>query len=132
VHDAAQQEIFIAGRPGATRTAALKRLASRPRRESIDPLTLHLSRWLQSPGEPDAAVRRWKRPRCLRAVSMTGLLEAALPGYVKEGKCYLNLAVGCAGARHRSVFVEGQLASWLRIGGDRVRVRRRCSEATQR
>lgn len=63
---------------------------------------------------------------------MTGLLEAALPGYVKEGKCYLILAVGRAGGRHHWVFVEGQLASWLRIGGDRVHVRRRCSEATQR
>ena len=41
---------------------------------------------------------------------MTGLLEAALPGYVKEGKCYLRPAVGYAGRRHRSVFVEGQLA----------------------
>lgn len=64
--------------------------------------------------------------------SLTGLLEAVLPGYVKEGKSYLMLAIGCTGGRHRSVFVAEQLASWLRAGGYRVHVHHRELEAMPR
>ena len=33
-----------------------------------------------------------------------------LPGYVKEGKSYLSIAVGCTGGRHRSVVLAGEIA----------------------
>jgi len=36
-----------------------------------------------------------------------------LPGFEREGKSYLTLAVGCTGGRHRSVFVAERLAAWL-------------------
>jgi UPF0042 nucleotide-binding protein len=44
------------------------------------------------------------------------LLGFLLPAYVKEGKIYLTVAVGCTGGRHRSVALAEQL-------GERVRQR---------
>jgi UPF0042 nucleotide-binding protein len=41
------------------------------------------------------------------------LLEVALPGYVREGKQYLTIAIGCTGGRHRSVVLAEELAAWL-------------------
>lgn len=41
------------------------------------------------------------------------MLKPLLPRYVREGKSYLTIAVGCTGGRHRSVFVAGELAGWL-------------------
>jgi RNase adapter protein RapZ len=38
------------------------------------------------------------------------LLALVLPAYVKEGKSYLTVAVGCTGGRHRSVVVTEELA----------------------
>ncbi|HLY82750.1 MAG TPA: RNase adapter RapZ [Acidimicrobiales bacterium] len=42
------------------------------------------------------------------------LLGLVLPEYVKEGKSYLTIGVGCTGGRHRSVVVAEELAR--RIG----------------
>jgi UPF0042 nucleotide-binding protein len=50
------------------------------------------------------------------------LLEAALPGFVKEGKQYLTVAIGCTGGRHRSVVLALELADWLRSNGFGVHV----------
>ena len=41
------------------------------------------------------------------------MLKPLLPRYVREGKSYLTIAVGCTGGRHRSVFVAEQVAGWL-------------------
>ena len=41
------------------------------------------------------------------------LLEVALPGFVREGKQYLTIAIGCTGGRHRSVVLAEELAAWL-------------------
>ena len=38
------------------------------------------------------------------------LLGLLLPAYVKEGKSYLTVAVGCTGGRHRSVALAVELA----------------------
>jgi UPF0042 nucleotide-binding protein len=38
------------------------------------------------------------------------LLALVLPAYVKEGKSYLTIAVGCTGGRHRSVVLAEELA----------------------
>jgi RNase adapter protein RapZ len=38
------------------------------------------------------------------------LLALVLPAYVKEGKSYLTIAVGCTGGRHRSVVITEELA----------------------
>jgi UPF0042 nucleotide-binding protein len=42
------------------------------------------------------------------------LLGLVLPAYVKEGKSYLTIAVGCTGGRHRSVVLAEELAQ--RVG----------------
>ncbi|MFH1725411.1 MAG: RNase adapter RapZ [Elusimicrobiota bacterium] len=49
------------------------------------------------------------------------LLARLLPGYVREGKSYLTLAVGCTGGRHRSVYAAHELARSLRRAGYAVR-----------
>ncbi len=41
---------------------------------------------------------------------MEGLLDYLVPNYLKEGKSYLVIAVGCTGGRHRSVAI----AEWLK------------------
>jgi UPF0042 nucleotide-binding protein len=50
------------------------------------------------------------------------LLEVALPGFVKEGKQYLRVAIGCTGGRHRSVTLAIELAEWLRAAGFTVHI----------
>ena len=45
------------------------------------------------------------------------LLELLLPAYVREGKAYLTVAVGCTGGNHRSVVIAEELAGMLRKRG---------------
>jgi len=45
------------------------------------------------------------------------LLLTLLPGYGREGKAYLTVALGCTGGRHRSVFVARALAERLAAAG---------------
>ena len=56
---------------------------------------------------------------------VTGLLWPLLPGYEREGKSYLTVAIGCTGGRHRSVFVARRLAQWLEERGRRPMLRHR-------
>jgi RNase adapter protein RapZ len=53
---------------------------------------------------------------------MSGLLEFLLPAYVKEGKSYLTVAVGCTGGRHRSVALVEELARRLSAAGHTARI----------
>jgi UPF0042 nucleotide-binding protein len=53
------------------------------------------------------------------------LLETALPGFIKEGKQYLTVAIGCTGGKHRSVALSEELAAWLRAEGFSVHVTHR-------
>ena len=48
------------------------------------------------------------------------LIVKLLPHYVKEGKSYLTIAIGCTGGRHRSVFCTRWLAVKLRSSGHPV------------
>jgi UPF0042 nucleotide-binding protein len=41
----------------------------------------------------------------------------ALPGYLREGKSYLTIAVGCTGGHHRSVVVAEALGRFFRERG---------------
>jgi UPF0042 nucleotide-binding protein len=42
------------------------------------------------------------------------LLKFLVPAYVKEGKSYLTIAIGCTGGRHRSVVLVEEIADRLR------------------
>jgi RNase adapter protein RapZ len=53
------------------------------------------------------------------------LLQYLLPKYVKEGKRYLTVAVGCTGGRHRSVFIVEELAKLLKRKKRAIHVRHR-------
>jgi len=56
-------------------------------------------------------------------------LEYLLPKYVREGKSYLTIAVGCTGGRHRSVFVVEELARLLKKNKRAIHVRHRDDNA---
>jgi UPF0042 nucleotide-binding protein len=45
------------------------------------------------------------------------LLLDLLPRYAAQGKSYVNIAFGCTGGRHRSVFMAEKIAAALREGG---------------
>ena len=47
----------------------------------------------------------------------TNLIKYLIPLYIKEGKSYLTIAMGCTGGKHRSVFMAHQLAEALRKQG---------------
>ena len=53
------------------------------------------------------------------------LIEKTLPGYVKEGKSYLTIAVGCTGGRHRSVFTAEEFAAFLKKKKYKVNINHR-------
>jgi len=45
------------------------------------------------------------------------LFALLLPAYVREGKSYLSIGVGCTGGQHRSVVIASELASRLQQQG---------------
>ena len=53
---------------------------------------------------------------------LTSFLRFAMPQYVKEGKSYLTVAVGCTGGQHRSVMMVEALQGAL-AGEKGVRLR---------
>ncbi len=50
-------------------------------------------------------------------VRIRDLLLELLPRYAAQGKTYVNIAFGCTGGRHRSVFTAERMAGALREGG---------------
>lgn len=55
----------------------------------------------------------------------TDLLEYILPGYKKEGKNNVTIAIGCTGGRHRSVALVERIAQKIKIDGYPVHVTHR-------
>jgi UPF0042 nucleotide-binding protein len=53
------------------------------------------------------------------------LFTLLLPGFVREGKAYLTIGVGCTGGRHRSVAIADELAKLLGRLGMRANVHHR-------
>ncbi|MGO9581647.1 MAG: RNase adapter RapZ [Acidimicrobiales bacterium] len=45
------------------------------------------------------------------------LFALLLPAYVREGKSYLSIAIGCTGGRHRSVVLADEIAERIRRRG---------------
>lgn len=52
----------------------------------------------------------------------TDLLTFLLPHYIKEGKSYLTVGIGCTGGQHRSVMIAEELTKRLKKAGYRVKV----------
>jgi UPF0042 nucleotide-binding protein len=52
-------------------------------------------------------------------------LAYVVPQYVKEGKSYLTIGIGCTGGRHRSVMNTNAIADRLSERGYTVQVRHR-------
>jgi UPF0042 nucleotide-binding protein len=52
----------------------------------------------------------------------TELLRVVVPGYEREGKRFVTLAVGCTGGKHRSVAMAEQLQARLAGTGAEVQV----------
>jgi UPF0042 nucleotide-binding protein len=48
---------------------------------------------------------------------LDGLLAMLVPAYIREGKSYLTVAMGCTGGRHRSVALAEELAARLDAHG---------------
>ena len=56
---------------------------------------------------------------------LRSFLAFLMPQYIREGKSYLTIAVGCTGGRHRSVMIANTLAETLSGGGVPAKVRHR-------
>jgi UPF0042 nucleotide-binding protein len=56
---------------------------------------------------------------------MERLFALLLPAYVREGKSYLSIGIGCTGGRHRSVVIASELAEVLERHGVTPRVHHR-------
>jgi len=78
-------------------------------------------------GNDPAVVRYMRRqPDTLAFLrKLYGLLAYVIPRYVREGKSYLTIAVGCTGGRHRSVMMANALGEAIARKGYTVRVRHR-------
>ena len=54
-----------------------------------------------------------------------GFLQYVIPRYIREGKSYLTIGIGCTGGRHRSVMISNALGAMLGKDGYKVKVRHR-------
>ncbi len=76
----------------------------------------------------DVGVRRFmdSYPQTHEFVNrLMNLLLYLLPLYVREGKSYLTIAIGCTGGRHRSVFLAERVAGALAHEGYKTKVSHR-------
>jgi RNase adapter protein RapZ len=87
--------------------------------------------WIESlrplPGT-DAKVRRYvmKQEETQAFLEELGrMFSLLLPAYVREGKSYLSIGVGCTGGRHRSVVIAAEIARLLERLGFPARVHHR-------
>ena len=76
----------------------------------------------------DVGVRRFmnSHPQTHEFMSrLMNLLLYLLPQFVREGKSYLTIAVGCTGGRHRSVYLAEEVANALVHEGYKAKVSHR-------
>ncbi|HEY6359642.1 MAG TPA: RNase adapter RapZ [Vicinamibacterales bacterium] len=81
-------------------------------------------------GRDAAVVRYMRKHEATRDFidKLTSFLRFALPHYVREGKSYLTVAIGCTGGQHRSVMISEALKKPLAdVKGVRIRVTHRDS-----
>ena len=68
--------------------------------------------------EPEVRAYVLDRPETLLFLDkLDDLLAMLIPAYVKEGKSYLTVAMGCTGGRHRSVVLAEELSRRLAAHG---------------
>ncbi len=73
--------------------------------------------------DPAVAAYVFESPEAATLVDRFGeVLRLVLPGYVREGKRYLTLAVGCTGGKHRSVAMAEAFGRLLRADDVEVQV----------
>jgi UPF0042 nucleotide-binding protein len=73
----------------------------------------------------DEPVRKWvlgQQESTAFLEKLDDLLSSILPAFVREGKSYLTIAMGCTGGRHRSVALAEALANRLGGSGEGVSV----------
>jgi RNase adapter protein RapZ len=76
----------------------------------------------------DAKVRRYvlQQPDAAAFLEqLEQLFALLLPAYVREGKSYLSVGIGCTGGRHRSVVIANELAKVMSRLGFGARVHHR-------
>lgn len=79
---------------------------------------------LKNKNGKDAAVRRFidSYPQTREFMRrLMDLLLYLLPNYLREGKSYLTIAIGCTGGRHRSVALAEEVAAVLSRDGYRCK-----------
>lgn len=67
--------------------------------------------------------RQEETPRFLK--KLDDFLVYVVPQYIKEGKSYLTIGIGCTGGRHRSVMITNAISERLQERGYTVKVRHR-------
>lgn len=81
---------------------------------------------LKTGKDADVAAYVLQRPEAKTFLTQVGaLLYTTLPLYVREGKSYLTVAIGCTGGRHRSVAVAEELGRRITEWGYTVHLRHR-------
>jgi UPF0042 nucleotide-binding protein len=85
-----------------------------PRLKRLTGSHAEVVRYMRRQQETGALLRR------LRA-----FLSWVIPRYIREGKSYLTIGIGCTGGRHRSVMIANALARALKSDDYLVRVRHR-------
>jgi UPF0042 nucleotide-binding protein len=74
-------------------------------------------RTLRAKTGQDAPVKRYiKRQKLYHEFfqRFSAMIDFLIPNYIREGKSYLTLAIGCTGGRHRSVFITESIAQHLK------------------
>ncbi len=84
---------------------------------SLSGLDRRVARYLRSFPETKEFIRR-----------LRDFLQYLVPFYMREGKSYLTVGIGCTGGRHRSVFAAEELARLLKIPKAAIRIRHRDAE----
>ncbi len=73
--------------------------------------------------DPDVREYVFKRSITAEFVSrLLDFIEFLLPHFVREGKVYLTIAIGCTGGRHRSVALVEEIARLLKNRQDSVNI----------
>jgi len=80
-------------------------------------------------GTHPAVVRYMRRHRTTATflAKLLSFLSYLVPQYIKEGKSYLTIGIGCTGGRHRSVMIADALGRSLEKKGYTVKVSHRDS-----